>query len=230
MLKSLIASKLVYILSPLPTNYLVLKELSKSFFHFLWSGKGDKIKRNVMIGDYSDGGLKMIDLESFNKALKSTWVKKYLDPENHGKWKYFFDSELQPFGGPAIFRGNLKQDDLPKYGFSDLVTLEILQIWSEVSCNPCVTSIDHYLSSSLWHNSLIKIDYRPVFYKSWYAKGVKNVAHLMKDSTTFLYHEFEKLFAIKSNFLAFQGLISALKSLKQLNRECSPIRNKKSED
>ena len=43
-----------------------------------------------MIGYYSVGGLKMIDLESFNKALKSTWVKKYLDPENHGKWKYFF--------------------------------------------------------------------------------------------------------------------------------------------
>ena len=88
-LKSLIVSKLVYILSPLPTNYRVLKELSKSFFHFLWSGKGDKVKRNVMIGDYSDGGLKMIDLESFNKALKSTWVKKYLDPENHGKGSTF---------------------------------------------------------------------------------------------------------------------------------------------
>ena len=58
----------------------------------------------------------MIDLESFNKALRSTWVKKYLDPQNHGKWKYFFDSELQRFGGPAIFRGNFKQDDLPKYG------------------------------------------------------------------------------------------------------------------
>ena len=67
----------------------------------------------------------MIDLELFNKALKSTWVKKYLDPENHGKWKYFFDSELQHFGGPAIFRGNLKQDDLPD-GFSDLFTMEIL--------------------------------------------------------------------------------------------------------
>jgi len=72
-LKNLIVSKLVFILSPLPTNCRVLKELSKSFFHFLWSGKGDKIKpRNVMIDDYSDGGLKMIDLESFNKALKST--------------------------------------------------------------------------------------------------------------------------------------------------------------
>jgi len=66
-----------------------LKELSKYFFHFLWSGKGHKIKRNVMIGDYSDGGLKMIDLgedhSTKHSNLKSTWVKKYLDPENHGK-------------------------------------------------------------------------------------------------------------------------------------------------
>ena len=42
-----------------------------------------------MISDYSEGGLKMIDLISFNEALKSTCVKKYLDPENHGKWKHF---------------------------------------------------------------------------------------------------------------------------------------------
>ena len=53
----------------------------------------------------------------------------------------------------------------------------------------------------------------------------------MKDSATFIsYHELEKLFGIKSNFLAFQCLISALKSLKQLNRDCFLIRNKKSED
>ena len=54
----------------------------------------------------------------------------------------------------------------------------------------------------------------------------------MKDSTTFRsYHEFEKLFGIKSNFLAFQGLLSALRSLKLLNRDCSLIRklNKKCE-
>ena len=31
----------------------------------------------------------MIDLISFNKALKPTWVKKYLDPENHGKLEDF---------------------------------------------------------------------------------------------------------------------------------------------
>ena len=53
----------------------------------------------------------------------------------------------------------------------------------------------------------------------------------MKDSTTFFsYLEFEERFGIKSNFLAFQGLISALKSLKQLNRDKLLSRNKNCED
>ena len=52
-----------------------------SSISILWSGKGDKIKRNVMIGDYSaERGLKMIDLESFNKApgSKNTLTQKIM--------------------------------------------------------------------------------------------------------------------------------------------------------
>ena len=70
-LKSLIASQLVYILSPLPTEHYILNEINKAFLIFLWNGKGDKIKRNIMIGDFSQGGLRMIDIQSFNKALKT---------------------------------------------------------------------------------------------------------------------------------------------------------------
>ena len=77
-LKSLIVSQLVYILSPLPTNQRVLEEINTLCFNFLWNGKGDKIKRNTMMSDYSEGGLRMIDLISFNKALKSTWLRSIL--------------------------------------------------------------------------------------------------------------------------------------------------------
>ena len=42
-LKSLIASQLVYILSPLPTNHFALDEINNMFYSFLWSGRGDKI-------------------------------------------------------------------------------------------------------------------------------------------------------------------------------------------
>ena len=115
-LKSLKVSQLVYILSPPPppppTNQRVLEEINTLFFNFLWNGKGDKIKRNTMISDYSEGGLRMIDLISFNKALK---YLKYLDPENHGKWKLFLDWQLQHYGGPVVFRGNLNRHDLSKF-------------------------------------------------------------------------------------------------------------------
>ena len=50
-------------------------------------GGGGKIKRDVMISDYKNGGLRMMDIKSFNIVLKSTWVKTYLDNDNHGKWK-----------------------------------------------------------------------------------------------------------------------------------------------
>ena len=65
-----------------------------------------------MISEYKNGGLRMIDIKSFNKALKSTWVKKYLENDNHGKSKLLFDSDIQDLGGDVIFKGNLSQNDL----------------------------------------------------------------------------------------------------------------------
>ena len=96
-LKSLIASQLVYLFVPLPSNHYAIKELNDMFYYFLWNGKGDKIKRKVMINEPGNGGLKMIDLCSFNKSLKTTWVKKYFDTTNNGKWKLLFDDELKTY-------------------------------------------------------------------------------------------------------------------------------------
>ena len=84
------------------------------FFNFVWDGKGDKVKHDIMINDYENGGLRMIDIKIFNKALKSSWVKKYLNPENQGKWKLLFDYELQNLGGVEFFRTNLNKQDLLK--------------------------------------------------------------------------------------------------------------------
>ena len=91
-------------------------------------------------------------------ALKSTWVKKYLDPTNQGKWKSVFNSELQYFGGPAVFKGNLNKDDFNHISTSDLFTKEIIKIWSEINYEATIQSNDRYLSMSLWHDSLIRID------------------------------------------------------------------------
>ena len=50
-LKSLVASQLVYVLSPLLTNVKVIEEVNKLFYSFLWNGKGDKLSKTI-INDY----------------------------------------------------------------------------------------------------------------------------------------------------------------------------------
>ena len=152
-LKRLIASQLVYILSPLPTKHASLDEINNMFYSFLWSGRGDKIKPDIMISDYKNGGLRMTDIKSFNKALKSTWVQKYLDNDNHGKWKLLLDSEIHVLGGDVTFKGNLNKSDLAKFiHISEAFTSEILKIWSEISYNGNITSTEHLLSLPLWQN------------------------------------------------------------------------------
>ena len=69
-IKSLLASQLVYILSPLPSSHHDLKEIKDVFFEFLWDGKQDKVKRTEIINDFAEGGLKMLDLQCFNALLK----------------------------------------------------------------------------------------------------------------------------------------------------------------
>jgi len=191
-LKSLIASQLVYILSPLSRNHAALDEINNVFYSFLWSGRGDKIKRDIMISE--NGGLRMIDIKSFNKALKST----YLDNDNHGKWKLLFDYELRDLGIDVIFKGNLNKSYLGKFiHISDAFTTEILKIWSEISYDSNITSTKNLLSLPLWQNSLNK----PIYYKSWSSKGIQNVRHLMKDADNLLsFTELEECVVTKMLF------------------------------
>ena len=157
-LKSLVVSQLVYVLSPLRLNVKAIKEVNKLFFSFLWNGKGGKIKRNVIINDYPCGGLRMIDIFSFSKSLKATWIQKYLDKENQTKWKLFFDLDLEAFGGTAALTGNLSTKDTKNtLKLKDSFISEILTFWAEVNFEDRIISKHHFLDQSLWHNSLIRI-------------------------------------------------------------------------
>ena len=169
-----------------------------------------------MISDYGNEGLKMIDLNSFNKALKLSWVRKYLNNDNSGKWKLLFDFQLQDYGGSEFFRCNLKSKDLSKYiNVPDLFIAKIVQIWADISFDYTIKSIDHLFTLNLWHNSLIKGGNKPIYYKSWSAKGIQKVGHLMRDKNKFLsFSEFKERFDVNPSFLVFYGVISSIQTLK----------------
>ena len=51
--------------------------------------KGDKINRTEMIADYQCGGQKVLDIIEFNKALKISWILKYISNEFKSKCFFF---------------------------------------------------------------------------------------------------------------------------------------------
>ena len=70
--KTLGISKLIYSASVLPVPVHYIQEINKLIFDFIWAGKPPKIKRNTLIGNKKDGGLKMCDFNIMEKALKNS--------------------------------------------------------------------------------------------------------------------------------------------------------------
>ena len=75
-LKSLILSKFIHIFLVLPVPENFIRKLNTLFFQFLWNNKPDKIKRATICGNYSKGGLKMVNVYQFIKSFKITWIRR----------------------------------------------------------------------------------------------------------------------------------------------------------
>ena len=144
-LKSFVVSQIVYILSSLPSPPGVMKEINCLLYDFPWDSKGDKIKRREMTNEYNKGGLKMIELQSFNESLKMKWIKGYMDNNNKWKWKSSVNHYLEKHGGKLFFSANLKRQDTPQLNISDPLLAETVEYWSTLN----------FPSSQIWLNTLI---------------------------------------------------------------------------
>ena len=91
------------------TNEATIKETNKLFYSLFWNGKNDKIKLDIMINNYPDGGLKMVDVESFNKALMVTWVKNAWTKTIGVSGIFLLLFHLGKLGYGLSFNGNLNK-------------------------------------------------------------------------------------------------------------------------
>ena len=78
--KSLIASNPVYIATMKTVQkHVVVDSMQALHRNFISNSKKPKIKHSTLIGYYSDGGLKDIDLTSKLESLKCLWIKRLRD-------------------------------------------------------------------------------------------------------------------------------------------------------
>lgn len=92
-LKTLILPKMNHLILTLPNpNHEFIQKFDTALFNYLWGSDIHKIKKNTIIQDYSQGGLKMIDYKEFMLALKSTWIRRLL--HSSPKWIHILESEM----------------------------------------------------------------------------------------------------------------------------------------
>ena len=145
-------------MSWIPNNFIDMIE--KIHNDFIWNNKRANIKHSALIGDYSKGGLKDVDICSKFKSLHLNWLTRLYDSNFH-PWKliplYFLNSVSS---NTLLFHPNLCVSDIMIKDVPDFYK-NIILLWKEISQTPPTTAA-MVLSECLWFNSNIKIDNNPI--------------------------------------------------------------------
>ena len=160
-------SKLTYNASVLVIPEHFIKETEKLIFDFIWDGKPAKIKKSTIIGEKKQCGLKMIDFNIMNKALKVAWIPR-LQTRSDASWKIIPEAALENLGGISFL--SQCNYDVKFLQFNNLPDFycDILKYWQNTRF--AFQKNTSPRNEIIWNNHNIIIDGKAPFYKSWLEK------------------------------------------------------------
>ena len=173
-LKTNILSKCIHLLSSIERSETFLKATNKLIFNFLWDGKPDKIKRSIMVSDYMSGGMKMVDIYNFERALKVNWIKKLLS-QKKSLWNQMFEQIYKSCDKVIQFGDQWCLKMLPT--IKNPFWKDVVTDWALLSQKQQITTNSDILHSCLWYNS--KIHKGDVFLPSWFNKGIYLIGDIL---------------------------------------------------
>jgi len=107
----------------------------------------------------------MLDILEFHKALKISWILKYISNDCKSKWKCFLDFHLSKEGGKLVFLGNLAPEDARKLHLKDDFIQEPIELWTDLNYKDSFASQAYFSADHIWNNSMIRIAGETIFYK-----------------------------------------------------------------
>jgi exonuclease III len=196
-IKSLVLPIITHILSSLPDPHpSIVKEIEDMFFLFVWNKNRGKVKKQTLKKEIKEGGLNMIDVNTYIKSLKLSWMKRYIF--GSGSWKCFLEFSVGT-DFLSTGSGNLKRLKIDNPFWKCVVDAWVLL---DKTLQP--QSIDDIFNQPIWHNSNIKFDY----VESWQRKGIHYLYNLFSLSGNLLtFKELKDKYKIKCTYLDYIRLI-----------------------
>ena len=222
LIKSLMISQFNHLFLSIPSpSENFIKKLNGDLYSFLWNGKTDKIKRDIVVKKYFEGGLNMLHLKNYIESLKITWVRRFYTTSS--KWQKILGTQIN-----ENMLANCGTDLINKYqkDINNIFWKEVFQAWeklvkiADLSENQYCT----FAETPVWHNKNLTIDNSTIFYKHWYTNGIFQLSDLMKDvhnKTLYNLDEFKQRYKVKTNFLEYLGVSRIVqKYIAENNKPC----------
>ena len=185
-INTLAISKLIHTASILclPIEEYV-KKTQRLIFKLIWN-KTERIKRNTLIDNISDGGLAQMDIDSKLKALKAPWVPRLLNSNSTISkiFKGFLSNLNKTLTLPHILQFSEKSPDkLQRIGQIPRFNIKILGAFNECKKTQTLDKItsSKLLQQPLWINSLLVYKGQSLFFKTWINVGFLYLKDMIGD-------------------------------------------------
>ena len=207
--KALLVSRLTYLFMALPDppdDFLI--ELHRLLFKFIWSNKPDRVARNNICKHYEQGGLKMLDIFNFVKALKCTWIRRMFHGDT--KWKRLLMASLPAITEFTSF-GDLYVDKCMNLA-SNPFWKHVFRAYNAFHKKIKINTFSGYLAEPLFYNSNIKIGGKGVFRRVLYDAGISQIADFYSNSGDIMsWEEFKQNHRIESiNYLDYYSITKTI--------------------
>ena len=190
----------------------VIKEFNTIFYDFLWSGPA-KIKQTVVVKQYIEGGLKMINLKAFISALKATWIRRLL--RIGGNWTGIIENEIN-IRNLINFGNSLTEIIINK--ISNKFWKDVLKSHNDIIQLNKVTSLEQFLKTPLFENNSLLVGRKPLVNRAWNDKGVYFINDLISEKgELYTETEFKKIYNVNTNFLQYNGITETIKQFAKNN-------------
>ena len=186
--KILALSKILYISSMKTIPKFITEKLDKLQKSFVWKSKKSKIKHSTLIRDYSEEGLKEVDIKSKIVALQLTWIRR-LDDGDFYPWKLIHLNVLKPLGGSAVL-----PNALPSF------YRNLLFHWCEIFFP--LSWFKRWDFLRVYLVQYIRIAGKPVFFRALEERGIRHISDSFFENGSYSLVHIER-FAFNSKHAIF---------------------------
>jgi len=210
--KSLLIPKFNHLVLSIPNPSIeFLKDLQKKIYEFIWKGKRDKISRDQLSNNCEDGGLRLIKVDLFFEALKSTWIRRIVTGNIDDKENVLF-SKITGVNIYDLEKGANHTHSLAE-DIQNAFWKDVLLAWAKIKRNHSPETLEDVLKSSIWDNEQFKIGGKEFNFKKWREAGIYFVADIINENDHCFYshNDLESKYNIRVNPLDYNCVCRAIK-------------------